>query len=406
MKTELDIDDFGRKYFADVRSSIATETMRDLLLANGGSNRTFVNLFVPTQKPSYFRVLYYYIRSPNLRRLPFWRYLKTSRSLGSIDGDLADRNTKFSEFLLRINDDIANEADRIVSRDLHPIVATSVTARANGTAFRIPFNQRAGILIDDGVFSFCSNVSRYAANLFDHSIEGNASHLTFKPIVSSEASRHSEDYSWFRNCLLPTILKGHHFDAKIQKVDRELTRVYSAFLMGMEYFLVGHEYGHVAAGHFGASNAIETHRAIGDHEVVELATRHEEEFEADRIGIDLALRALDKPQLEPLHTVGVFLFLFFAEKLVLANRVLTYGTDKPTGLGSHPSAIDRISKIIEHRKNHGIIEATKQAQAIVEDLDKFLARNWDIFELEIGELHESGQRPVLGGWYRTFGEGN
>ncbi|MVU82332.1 hypothetical protein GPX89_34495 [Nocardia sp. ET3-3] len=180
----------------------------------------------------------------------------------------------------------------------------------------------------------------------------------------------------------------------------------------MEYFLVGHEYGHLCCRHFDEANRRKGVLPCGEDEVYECGWK--QEIQADFFGADIALSlggTHASPVREgvtgtferevPFHRrlTGVATFLMGIQTMDLAISVLETGSEEFRKLGTHPDPVlrlDWINKYVDRKAEENPAFAEMVRAAIIGGrlYGQIIARMWDHVRPVVLDLHRQGVRPA------------
>lgn len=122
------------------------------------------------------------------------------------------------------------------------------------------------------------------------------------------------------------------------------TNLHFTLLQSLELFVVGHEYGHITAGHLKESN-LRSHDINGKR-IERITPNWEMEFEADRIGLFLLIKSCNENSLMPFCYLGPELFFTFLDLSERANNLLHLGKERRAcGSDTHPPIYDRRKRV-------------------------------------------------------------
>lgn len=152
----------------------------------------------------------------------------------------------------------------------------------------------------------------------------------------------------FAELFYNTIYKGLPSHAKQYFIESSRQKLFYELLNSIELFIIGHEYGHVLAGHL--SNQIFI-RKISETNLNVIETNWKEEFEADSIGLNLLLNSLDNANLSPFCYMGPEMFFIFLDLIDRISSYMNGGLEvSDQGSVSHPPSIDRKMAIQDNLK--------------------------------------------------------
>lgn len=289
----------------------------------------------------------------------------------------------------------AELAKRQVELALKPIVATALTGHVNGLTIPLPVPQYCAILIDDGLFTFSMLVAKSVAYSFEpqRTVNGGSGYRISDEIIVKKNRGRDAPLSRFADVLWCYLIKGHPKFARVNRLRQEYMSLYTALLFGMEFFLVSHEYGHVALGHLRrqGKSLIEKH-----DEALVIARRHEEEFEADAYALDVTLSIFrDTHSIEFLYG-GIECFLQMTAIIRDAVCMATKGRSDELASGSHPSIELRKAhlrtKLAQYASEAECVAAVSFAETVERIVDAYWAGTKDMFL----DAHRSGMTVHFG----------
>lgn len=219
-----------------------------------------------------------------------------------------------------------------------PLYASVPTGQVNAVAVDLPCSSQPFLLFDDQLLTFCNLMAKvYAQCLFPLPGTQTCDKQSIEATIACEpalAHRLAAILDAFIRTGRPAVSSPFPVDARS-------ARLASYLREGMELFVVGHEFGHVYAGHLaGAGRQAKVAEKHG------ISFAHSKEFEADYIGMILAIKAFASEGEEP-WLVMAAIRLFFSS-LDLVNRYAGFTTHGPeakfTSQASetHPSNENRL----------------------------------------------------------------
>ena len=141
------------------------------------------------------------------------------------------------------------------------------------------------------------------------------------------------------------ILQGKPTLTPQYNLEENYWSIHYPLLKSIEFFIVGHEYGHILAGHLDS----QANMRLGsvDQNIKQDFEAWDQEFEADARGFELMINTVEKDQF-PFSFLGAELFFIFLD---LDERISCFwneGTEKiSTGTMHHPPSRDRRDHIIK-----------------------------------------------------------
>ena len=230
-----------------------------------------------------------------------------------------------------------------------PHYANIPTREVNACAINIPGASKEFLLFDSQIFYFCHLFSKIFSSALPTRFKDGYYQASLKPEkIKKQLQRTPEPVFRLVDLLDSYCSKGAPSAAKPYLPKEKFLPLGSRILDGMEYFLVGHEFGHVYAGHLSSITKLTV--LCNDS----TTTEHKIEYEADAIGLTLSVAAMTKKGNDAaISFIGAYLFF---SSLELVER-FRYLKNKKTMLGyapsastSHPSNPDRQNALIEYLK--------------------------------------------------------
>jgi hypothetical protein len=162
----------------------------------------------------------------------------------------------------------------------------------------------------------------------------------------------------------------------------------SAWRDAMEFFIIGHEFGHVRLGHLDAPRS-----SVSRGGYTEIAANWDQEFAADRFGLNVTLACLAERHRNPAVTcAGVAMFL---RGLGMVDQVVAEFFGRPyadEGSETHPPVSLRIDSLRVAMRDH-LDEAESHAAAtLASRVDGLFRTMWPPLREEIAQLLAEGAR--------------
>lgn len=203
-----------------------------------------------------------------------------------------------------------------------PIFGTLPLGELNAMAIRVPGSHEYLIAFQHGVFGFANLLVKAVAASYPISEgeTGTGVRIDFHPnevVQLWEENRQPLDR--LTELLTAYLVAGHAHAARPYFLGNPHAYLSSALLDGIELFIFGHELGHVAGGHLDTRQFAS--QQVGSAEVKRINPDWDLEFEADRIGCELAMRAMHEAKVpDSLGYTGIDLFF---SAMLLVDRVLS-----------------------------------------------------------------------------------
>jgi len=278
-----------------------------------------------------------------------------------------------------------------------PVYGSLPVGQLNAMAIRVPGSGKHLIAFQDGVFGFANLLTKAVATSFRLKrifADGEQAEFSWK-LRDFKRSWAKDDEPLRR---LGQFLHAYLVFGDANQADQYFAQApfhLPAFVLreGFELFLFGHELGHIAAGHLG--NAPEAQHMMGAMEVEAYTSNWEMEFEADRIGMDLAIQAMLNNRLDFANSYsGIDMAFSAMEILDLAKSTLVHGEPIPApATESHPRHAVRRAFLRELLRRRLGKKAAKQPIKLGETLEEVLHQMWRRIEPRFKTLHAEGDRP-------------
>ncbi|MGW6415424.1 hypothetical protein [Streptomyces sp. NPDC055055] len=276
-----------------------------------------------------------------------------------------------------------------------PVLGMLSTGEVNAVTLLAPDSPTHIVAFENELLNFANLFAKAVALAIPHEI-GDDGWYAFHP-DSDDVHRHLRDSPLavrrFRDVVLAYLIEGKPSKAPAYMPSEAVGALSSVLRDGMELFVLGHEYGHVAAGHVADRRVPRRMLGIGSVPVAEIAWRREQEAEADVIGWSLCLAALGRGCGLELSHAGVELFFAACEVLNRSVSLLMQGASAPLPASStHPPAVVRRDLLREHaekilgEKARPLLEYGTLIHEIVDVL-------WEQTAPVILDLHRQGVVP-------------
>jgi hypothetical protein len=248
---------------------------------------------------------------------------------------------------------LADEIEAAAARTNLPIVSKPVLGTLplgefNAKTVLIPDATEHLVIFQGGLFNFALLLSKAIARAIPFKTEDDES-TTFFFTDDAMRERIEGDSSVagrFAEVVVAYATTGDPGIAPQYWLEPVYNQLAAAFRQSMELFLLGHEYGHVVAGHL--SQQTPSAALISDPDVNAFQFSWNQEYEADRYGVVLSMNAMTnhEPQSNAALSYSGSDLLFSAMDVMdRAISLLNYGDEGFRKLGSHPPSFDRRSKL-------------------------------------------------------------
>ena len=283
-----------------------------------------------------------------------------------------------------------------------PVFGLLQTGRINGMAADVNNDDYYLILIDDGIMGFANLLSKVVATFFPV-VKGEDGQLHFSTDAEAmhKQMRDSPETGMrFFDLLIAYALKGAPHAAKPYLMETEHLRLVEVMRDSMEYFIFGHEYGHCTAGHLKdaehKSMQMTSEQVSGQEEDIGMLVPKdwEKEFEADFVGLILALDAMQSHGISPsLSYAGIELVFAGIDYLQRTLSILEKGEEATHLLDSHPPAEMRRAML---RKSCDVMfddQLKESAFKLADTINGGLDRLWQPAVPALTAMHQDGLRP-------------
>ena len=319
-----------------------------------------------------------------------------------------DMNSKFQDpgwyFLLcSLTDDLNEVLYRTGVKNLPPHLFGSLpTGQVNGMALRVPQTKEFVILIEEGLFAYANLAAKALVMAFPLRDEGNG---MMSMAISAEDARielgkNPVPLEKFKELLLAYVIGGHPHFAKSYFSDSYFEQVASAFRNSFELFVIGHEYGHILAGHLTSNK---TKKAmLADESEDEIATNWQNEFEADVRGLDLMLMAQQKNGLDlPLSFSGAVFFFKCVEIIEKAISIIQTGDVTASHSITHPPTQTRLEFLYTTINNSVPVEHTAETFQVAKAVEVTMDLMFGYCEPALKQAHDAGTE-VAKAWRQHY----
>jgi hypothetical protein len=220
------------------------------------------------------------------------------------------------------------------------VLGTLPTGQVNAITVKVPDSEDYLVLFESQLFTFCLLMSKAITGaLLTEEKEGKFFKFStdeehWKSMIASRPVIRERFYE----VLVAYLVTGRPANAKPYFVPKNHEVIVSSLLTPMELFILGHEYGHVIGGHLEHSQLAK--RMISSIEVDLTLQNWEQEFQADALGLQLALSASIKEG----YDIGLSYWGadFFFKCVQLVERGLAILTDNTVGgSDTHPPSSER-----------------------------------------------------------------
>jgi len=252
---------------------------------------------------------------------------------------------------------------------------------ANARTILVPSSNKKLLVFDSGFFDFFNLLAKIVASwiyLEDQNAQSSSS--TINNTTKSHLERNAI-ITGFLDLIKSYLIEGNLSLAKQYWIlDVKKHQIVSILRDSMELFVVCHEYAHIANGDLDNDNP----STVNHREVVmqEILYSHNEEYNADKKGLELFLRIKEKEgAIIPLSYSGIDLLLLGDEMIHRGIDILTDGSDYERTVGfikteklkkfSHPPSKVRSSllrKLMREKFGESVLPPSYEVEEILEKL--------------------------------------
>ena len=282
---------------------------------------------------------------------------------------------------------------------LNPLFGTLPTGRVNGFAAAVPNSQYRVIMLEDGMFGFANLMCKAVAMSFpeiESEKEGGLRFSTDPDDVKKMLRDKPEIARRFLDAVSAYLVHGHPHHAQPYAAPRGAMYVGSILRDSMETFVVGHEYGHVVAGHLGAATS--RCAMVADVDVETISTDWMQEFEADALGLESMLGVRQAAGYDlAMSFWGADAFFGCIDVVERAISILEYGEERPWVADTHPPTKERRRFQREMIKLSLPNEpAVDRALDLAAHLETAIDSLWAMVRPAFLAMHRDGLRPTAG----------
>jgi hypothetical protein len=238
--------------------------------------------------------------------------------------------------------EIAAGAAQLGIRSATPFIFGTVYApRVNAEALVPPESNHAVLVFDGDLFTFCLLFSKAIVDAGLITINGASFQISDEEAIADRVRGSRELQDAFTAALEGYVLAGTPAAAPPYYALPEYATAARILWEGMERFVVAHEVQHVVAGHLNRSQSVAG--VLPGTRTAAFVARREQEFEADRLALPLALAAADELDID-VHFgfLGVDLFFLCLDIAERGWSMVVAGDDahRPSSK-THPTARER-----------------------------------------------------------------
>jgi hypothetical protein len=241
------------------------------------------------------------------------------------------------------------------------------------------------IIFERGLFDFAFYMSKIAAIVFPP-IDLVRGRFASEPNVDRAVPAHPEILDLLNRVLHAYLVDGDPRRVRPFAIDNSRIATAALLLRSLELFVLGHEYGHAAAGH--SDN-------LGPNPSPDPAVRRDwdDEYGADRVGVSLMYGVMEDLTMSFWGAINLFACLEIFDR---CRSILATGRFDPKATSrTHPPHLVRAQQLrTVVREDHGGADA-ESAIRLADQLDSFWSRLWQIAEPQWLDQYKKGVRPSL-----------
>lgn len=280
-----------------------------------------------------------------------------------------------------------------------PLLGTLPTGQVNAMTYLVPGSRYHVVVFERDLFTFALLLSKAICCAFpvEPSVTERTTFVTSLGPVRQRIEEHPELVERFTELVLAYALTGRPTPATPYLPGRAHQHLALVLRTSLELFILGHEYGHVLAGHLSQVSRTAPSRArLDDVGALEYSWR--QEYEADAIGCRLAHSAMKGLGYDSaLSFWGADSFFSGMDVMDRATSLLLHGDEERHTLSSHPPSEQRRERlraavpqiVIERDPEEHIkpVQLGGTIQAVIEEL-------WFRSRPSVMNAHKRGLRPA------------
>ncbi len=270
------------------------------------------------------------------------------------------------------------------------------TGRLNGSAY-MTNNSYKLILIENGLFGFANMISKVLSKcIILNKEDGRVWFSVDLNETFERIERDEEIRTRLWELLHAYLFDGNPYLAKRYMINDESFHLYEGFRNSFEYFVLGHEFGHLICGHLNRN--VCNLRTIDETEYYEINIENwNDEIEADMLGMRLSFETMKYSGYDYSQCFcGPELFFSSVELIENSLDVIKYGSINPLNraVDTHPPiAIRRETLRKEFMKNSqsDILMPYFNLSFMIE---KIIIKLWDYLEPKLRQEYLNSNKPA------------
>jgi len=233
-----------------------------------------------------------------------------------------------------------------------PFIGTAFSNEFNAFAARVPETEESLLVFESELFTLCNLLAKIIAScLPDFKIDENGVSFNCQNTrIKNHIDTNPKIKERFKDFVINAIINSSPNGTKQYFLSAIVSKLHYELLSSLELFIVGHEYGHIYAGHIDKALV---KKGINSNEQLELISPDwQMEFEADFYGLNLLVNTDNAEKFLPFSILGPELFFTFLDIFERANALVKRGTETHSkGSKEHPPTIERRNKIRKYLEN-------------------------------------------------------
>jgi hypothetical protein len=306
--------------------------------------------------------------------------------------------------LQELQEDIAKSTNDIYpdSKFDIPVTGTLPTGRVNAVATSTKPSGEYLLIFEHGLFEFTQNMSKALVQCLEYQQDRKTNQIRLSlPSDGTDAlfSKKPELLSNIRTILYTYIKTGKVSGNNHIKLSPAHKPTIDMLRYSMQYFVVGHEYGHLINGDL--QSAEHSFSLVGDGlRVEEIRRNHISEYKADAVGVSLTINSMQRRwDCDVAYAYfGSDVFLSIIGLLYRSISMLLFGTDVHLATDTHPTPRQRqdslrtaLGKVLGKQEFNSCITEAEKLNALIESTYGFLR-----YELSTQQI------PVAPMWRNLF----
>jgi hypothetical protein len=280
-----------------------------------------------------------------------------------------------------------------------PLLGTMPTGQVNAMTYLVPGTTDHIVLLERELFTFALLASKAVCGAFPIVASSPTEGTLIAAGLGAAEDRiqqQPELAERFIEVAMAYALTGRPSVARPYWPERHYQMLSGVLQRSMILFVLGHEYGHMVAGHLLHVSSAGEDRSLVGVDALDYSWR--QELEADVVGCRLSVAAMEQLGYDPVLSFwGADFFFSAMDVMDRATSLLSCGDENKRKLGSHPPSKDRRSHLrrtflplLAGKGSPGATHPIEHGQ-MIEDVVEHL---WVLGRPSIKDAHERGFRPA------------